>query len=607
MCKTLLRYFSPASNVDRFDTASVSALTPFANDVSMLAKTAARELQSALQKDLNKSIVEGKMFGVLVVRLQDEYRYLCAFSGKFNGCWDVPGFVPPPFDVSGAENLLAQTETTLNSLKDLRDFLSVDRRLSRLQTEHLRLLAEQSSEHQKLTGCLQLKRARRKRMRNCLTVSNALAMCDDSKLSAASLDQESRDDKKLRKAVNKKHSQDLQASKSRLDQLCTLRDRFEHRRIQLSSEAQRRYFALFKVVSRTGSAIDVGRLNAGGLPPAGTGECAGAKLLSYAVQQKLEPVAMAEFWWGPPPAGEIRHHGAFYPSCRSKCGQLIPRLLDDKTAQTKSILDVPDRCGDRPGALDRSTIAASVAPLDDVHVIDADNLTVLYEDDQLAVIEKPASVLSVRGKVGNRSVYDWAYDQWPDADGALLVHRLDMDTSGILLIAKNAKAHRLLQQQFERREIEKVYIALLESAPSADRGRIELPVRPDYSDRPRQLVCHQQGKEAVTLWQVIERQAMEKQIMKRDVTEHSAHGCRVELRPLTGRTHQLRVHCAAPKGLNSPIMDDPMYGNYSQLMQKSSAGPNGVRRRRMKLHATRLIFRHPLTGNSLAVESTVPF
>ena len=274
------------------------------------------------------------------------------------------------------------------------------------------------------------------------------------------------------------------------------------------------------------------------LPPGGTGDCCAPKLLQYAYQHHLKPVCMAEFWWGPSPKTDIRHHGQFYPACRGKCKPVLTWMLQG--------LDVdpnPEETG-----------SPHLAP------------KVVYEDDAIAVIDKPAGLLSIPGRTEDHSVATWAQQRWP---GALPAHRLDMWTSGILLIAKTNEAYQNLQKQFTDHTVKKKYLAVVEGIPTKEHGIIDLPLLFDPLNRPRQVVDFERGKRAITEYRVLES----------DDT-HSL----LALWPHTGRTHQLRMHCAHADGLNAPIVGDRLYGHPAA---------------RMCLHAAELSFDHPDTGERL--------
>ena len=286
-------------------------------------------------------------------------------------------------------------------------------------------------------------------------------------------------------------------------------------------------------------------------PPAGTGECAAPKLLQYAYLNNLQPLAMAEFWWGDSPKGEIRRHGHYYPACRHKCEPILSFMLQGLEVEPNPLL---------------------------TSNTDATQLETVYEDDYLLVVNKPAGMLSVPGKTGQASVLTLLQERYPDATGPILVHRLDMATSGLLLAAKDKDTHALLQKQFEGRTVKKRYIALLEGIPQAEpKGFIRLPLRPDFDNRPLQMVCYEYGKPAVTRYEIMD-------------TENDR--TRMAFYPETGRTHQLRVHAAHPEGLNCPIVGDPLYGQPAD---------------RLYLHAERLEFRHPITDKRMQLIKEAPF
>ena len=276
------------------------------------------------------------------------------------------------------------------------------------------------------------------------------------------------------------------------------------------------------------------------LPPGGTGDCCAPKLLQYAYQHGLKPVCMAEFWWGPSPKSEIRHHGEFYPACRGKCKPVLTWMLQG--------LDVdPD---------------PEKARLPRLHV------QIVYEDEALAVVNKPAGMLSVPGRRERYSVAVWAQRRW---EGAILVHRLDMWTSGLLLVAKTMEVYHHLQRQFEEHTVKKKYLALVEGVPAAEHGVIDLPLSSDPINHPRQVVDYEHGKRAITEYRVLTRG---------DVSL-------LALWPHTGRTHQLRMHCAHPDGLGCPIVGDELYGHKSD---------------RLYLQAQAIAFAHPVTGKRMHFE-----
>ena len=282
------------------------------------------------------------------------------------------------------------------------------------------------------------------------------------------------------------------------------------------------------------------------LPPGGTGDCCAPKLLQYAYQHDLKPVCMAEFWWGPSPKSEVRHHGQFYPACSGKCKPVLAWMLQG--------LDVD--------------------PNPEVQGLLHQEPRIVWEDEVMVVVDKPSGMLSLPGKIGDDSVATWALKRWP---GAMLVHRLDMMTSGILLVAKTSDAYHHLQKQFEERTIKKKYLAVVEGVPQQEHGIIDLPLSSDPLNRPYQMVDYAHGKRAIT----------EYRALTRVTKEPSSCYTLLALWPHTGRTHQLRMHCAHEQGLSCPIVGDELYG------QKAD---------RLYLQAQAITFVHPVTGKRMHFE-----
>ena len=292
-------------------------------------------------------------------------------------------------------------------------------------------------------------------------------------------------------------------------------------------------------------------------PPGGAGDCAGPKLLAQAYRLGLRPVALAEFWWGAPPRSGDRHAGSFYPACRGKCAPILAHML----------LGLP----------------ADPMPVFGAHRFDDTEPVVVYEDADIVIVDKPAGMLSAPGRSPrlHDSVETRLAARYPEATGQLVVHRLDLDTSGLLLAARDPATFSALQRLFSLRLVTKRYIAWLDGDVADDAGSIDLPLRVDVDDRPRQIHDPELGKPALTMWRVLSRE--------RERTK-------VALIPLTGRTHQLRVHCAHPLGLNAPIHGDRLYGRHVP-----EAGT------RLMLHAELLSFVHPRTGALVQLERPAPF
>lgn len=253
---------------------------------------------------------------------------------------------------------------------------------------------------------------------------------------------------------------------------------------------------------------------------------------------------MAMMWWGDSPKREVRHHGQYYPACNKRCKPVLGWMLQG--------LNVA------PNPLEQPT---------------RHDLETLYEDADICVVLKPAGMLSVPGKSGRESVEQFMRQRYPQVACPLIVHRLDMATSGLMVIAKTMEAYKDLQAQFARHEVKKRYVALLSRDLDRPSGQVSLPLRPDLDDRPRQVVDEKYGREALTTYEQTGRQ-------------------RVNLYPHTGRTHQLRVHCAHQRGLGNPILGDELYGTKAD---------------RLYLHAEQITFRHPTTGQTMVFTAKAPF
>lgn len=288
------------------------------------------------------------------------------------------------------------------------------------------------------------------------------------------------------------------------------------------------------------------------LPPGGAGECAAPRLFQFAFEHSLEPVAMSEFWYGISPRKEIRLHKEFYPSCIEKCSPILSFQLGQSN-------------------IDRENEASKEEP------------TIVYDDDTIVVVNKPSGVLSTPAKDTSLfNVEDWLHRQFTEVKGPMLVHRLDQSTSGLMLAAKNAEAYKTLQQGFLDGTIQKRYVAWLNGCVKSECGVINLPICPNPDDRPRQTVDRQFGKESMTRYEVIER--------KEDKTL-------VAFYPITGRTHQIRLHCASPFGLDTPIVGDKIY----------TVAPYNLENTRLMLHAERLTFIHPKTKKGYSLEQPYSF
>lgn len=328
---------------------------------------------------------------------------------------------------------------------------------------------------------------------------------------------------------------------TRLKNLTDEIDVLKEKRKDLSASLQQKLFQQYRFLNRYGdekSLDDIFKNTPNQTPPAGSGECAAPKLLHHAYKWGMTPLALAEFWWGASPKSEIRKHKNFYAACQNKCQPILEHMLEGVAMDENPLLNNP---------------------------AEGKTIEIVYQDDDMVVINKPADFLSVPGKNIEDSVYHRMKLSFPKATGPLIVHRLDMSTSGLMVIALSKEANKILQKQFINRTVQKRYVALLDGVAEQDKGSINLPLRVDLDDRPRQLVCYEHGRPAETHWQVIDR------------TDSQT---KVYFYPKTGRTHQLRVHSAHAMGLNIPIVGDDLYGTKAN---------------RLHLHAESLSFNHPRT------------
>ena len=485
------------------------------------------------------------MFGVLVVRnKQGEIGYLAAFSGNLAGSNHHSFFVPPVYDLLNPDGYFKEEEERISA---------INRKIAEEETAHgikelQNSLTELKEEQKTFLKTKEEDYKQAKERRAVLRQSGTLSEDELEKLNRQSQFEKA----ELKRWKTKFQSEaDTLAKKIRekQDNIQRLKDE----RKTCSAALQRWIFSQFQMHNAKGEVKGLCEIFAGtpqGIPPAGSGECAAPKLLQYAYLHGLHPLAMAEFWWGNSPKGEIRKHRYYYPSCKSKCEPILNFMMQGLEVEPNPLL---------------------------TSKTDTDQLDTVYEDEYLLVVDKPSGMLSVPGKTEQISVASIMAGRYPEADGPLIVHRLDMDTSGLLLIAKTKEIHAELQKQFENQQVKKRYIALLSEKPDVPpTGFIRLPLLPDFENRPLQTVNHEYGKPAVTRYELL---------------EDNCH-TRIAFYPETGRTHQLRVHAAHPDGLNTPILGDPLYGQPAE---------------RLYLHAERLEFRHPVTHKIMRITQEAPF
>ena len=522
---------------------------PFCYTPHPLCILAAKEVQSYLTRQTawKDELRQGKMFGVLIVQTEHgETGYLAAFSGILAGKNLHPFFVPPVYDLLQPQGFFKIEEENISSINRNIRQLENDKAYAALSAELARTI--QSAENILATAKAQLKEA--KTAREQRRKEKELNAQEEAELIRES---------QFQKAEYKR----LERSwKARITTLQTQTEDWERRISALKSERktrsaalQQKLFEQFGMLNYRGEVKNLCEIfgqTVHKTPPAGAGECAAPKLLQQAYLHGWKPIAMAEFWWGDSPKTEIRHHGHYYPACKGKCEPILQHMLQGLQVEENPMLkrmQVPSQ-----------------------------NLEIVYEDPWLSVINKPAGMLSVPGKEDAVSVYSLMREQYPEADGPLTVHRLDMATSGLMLIAKTKRVHQNLQAQFKNRLVRKRYVALLEGIVPKDKGTVDLPLCLNPLDRPRQMVHTEHGKPAITDYQVLERL--------------DGKRTRIAFYPRTGRTHQLRIHAAHPLGLHCPIIGDELYGEKAD---------------RLYLHAEYLEFTHPITGETVRITIEAEF
>ena len=486
---------------------------------------------------------KGKMFGVLIVRTgEGEVGYLAAFSGILAGKNRHTYFVPPVYDVQEPDGFFRIEEEQISGINRRIEELQADVRYKdckqRLTDETI--LAGQVLDD--IRGRMKAAKVERDRLRSTVTRVDSEQLIRESQFQKAEL--------KRQKQYWKDHLASLQTE---VEVFETEIERLKAERKTRSAALQQWLFKQFRMLNARGEERDLCNLfkdTVQKTPPAGAGECAAPKLLQYAYRNGWQPLAMAEFWWGDSPKNEIRRHGYYYPACKGKCGPILKHMLQGLHVE-KNPLETDMHWGTE--------------------------LEIMYEDEWLSVVNKPAGMLSVPGKSDIDSVYGRVRQMYPEATGPMIVHRLDMATSGLILIAKTKEVHQNLQAQFKNRTVCKRYVAWLDGIVEKKEGHIELPLRPDPEDRPRQVVDAVHGKPAVTDYAVL---------------HYDSGRTFISFIPKTGRTHQLRVHSAHPLGLNAPIVGDELYGKRAD---------------RLYLHAEYLGFIHPVSGVYMEIEKESGF
>lgn len=537
----IISFSSDISNIElpkKFDY-------PYNYSPHTLAQIATKELQEYLvnQTDFSHNFgikkpedvkALGKMFGVLVIEQQDgNLGYVAAFSGKLAESTQHKYFVPPVFDVLDANEFYIKTEEQLNelthkivNLENASDFIEIKKIYQKTQQLHDNLLTKEQSKIKQ----------RRKLRKELGKQNNQLNINEEFYL------------REYEVYLNDKIAPLKKVYDTKQQQI----EELKQKRANISAWTQQEIFKKYAFLNYRGETknlLDIFTDSTQNIP-AGAGDCCAPKLLQYAYKHQLKPICMAEFWWGKPLQTSIRKHQNYYPACTGKCKPILTHMLQGVTVEENPLV---------------------------AQLKEEKEITIIHEDADLLVINKPHELLSVAGKEIKDSVFSRIQKLYPKATGPLVVHRLDMSTSGILLIAKNEDTYKALQAQFINKTIQKRYVALLEGVLKDKKGIIELPLRVNLNDRPKQLVCYKHGKKALTKWETIET---------------LDNKTKVYFYPVTGRTHQLRVHAAHILGLNTPIIGDGLYGKKAD---------------RLYLHAEKITFVHPTSKKQVSFIAPTPF
>jgi tRNA pseudouridine32 synthase/23S rRNA pseudouridine746 synthase len=534
---------------------------PFYYEPHPLAKIAVKELQAYLEnqtdfkhsfglKNNSKELAIGKMFGILIVKnKQHKIGYLAAFSGKLADNSFPKKFVPPIFNMRTDGSFYVKGEEEINQLNAQLTIIKRDQTYVRLKKSLQEIIKNieinLSLEKRKLNVKKVERKARKKIGKSTLRNSDYDSL-------NKKLIQESFNDQFYYKELQEYYEEKIDKKRAEVTVYEEKIASLIKQRKEKSNDLQQTLFSKYAFLNKDKKQkylLDIFN-NPTMKPPAGSGECSAPKLLQYAFLTNLTPICMAEFWWGVSPNSTIRKHKNFYPACQGRCKPILTHMLEGIEMEDNLLLK-------------------SLAKDQDLEII--------YEDEVLLVINKPAEFLSVPGKDITDSVYTRIKKKYPNATGPLIVHRLDMSTSGILLVTKSKKANKNLQNQFIKRTIKKRYVAVLDGSLSENKGKIELPLRVDLEDRPRQLVDFEHGKSTETNWEVVKKENGK---------------TRVYFYPVTGRTHQLRVHAAHKDGLNTPIFGDDLYGK---------------KENRLHLHAEYIEFLHPTTNKTMRFSVAADF
>ncbi len=525
---------------------------PFYYEPHPICLLAAQELQARISIQFDDSrgfgegdTMHGKMFGVLVVENdKKEIGYLAAFSGKINGNNLHPGFCPPVFNILVEDGFYRKGELEIMAVTQQIENIENSNEFIKIQSDLNAALTSSANEIDNYK--IYLKEGKKNRDLQRENIQNLNQ--EEQATFEALLKKESIEQNYGLKHLTKDWKTKIENLTLAVEKYKEQIEALKVQRRKMSGQLQATIFENFVFLNYLGEKKDLNKIfeiTDEVTPPSGAGECAAPKFFQYAFQNNYRPIAMAEFWWGPSPMSEIRKHGYYYPACKSKCEPILNHMLEGLELDENPLL---------------------------INPAFGKELPIIFEDEAIIIVNKPAEFLSVPGRKIDDSVYTRILAIYPDTTSPLIVHRLDMSTSGLLILAKTKEAHEHLQRQFIKRTIKKRYVALLDGILENDEGLIDLPIRLDVENRPFQLVDFKHGKTARTKYEVVKRQNGK---------------TKVYFYPITGRTHQLRVHASHPLGLNTPIVGDDLYG---------------LRADRLYLHAQMLEFKHPTSKQIMKIE-----
>lgn len=520
--------------------------------LSMKAAEAVKKHIAGMPEAARTEIEEGKMFGVLVARdSMGEIGYLAGFSGLLQGKAEHEYFVPPIYDISKDGGYFRNEEKKITGINESISHILSSEKYRNAASALDKAKRKYAAEYSDFQAFIKSEKERRDNIREYVSDLNIIE----------GLTSESRFQKAEAKRMKKAWQERICSLEKEICAFDSEITRLKEKRKSMSASVQEELFRKYRVTNAEGETKDIFTIfkefhaesdENGILPPGGTGDCAGVKLMQYAYMQGLAPLAFAEFWQGKSPSSQTRIRDTFYPACKSKCYPLLCFM-------TKG-LPMEENIFRKKGG-------------------NGIKYEILYEDDYLIAVNKPGGILSVAGKYGQPDITSQLLSERKDSKFLMPVHRLDMDTSGILLFAKSPAVFKMMQRQFAERKTAKQYAAILDGIPAKAAGKICLPICPDIENRPLQKVDRMHGKESETIFKTIGKAL-------------GGRCARVIFIPLTGRTHQLRLHAAHPEGLGIPILGDRLYGHPAT---------------RLYLHASKIEFTHPVTGARVSIESSPEF